>query len=211
MEGFGMKNRTPEEQETLEKILDLMGSFGGFDPETFEEEKQEILDSEIPLDAFKSLVADSMAETMGPRHLVHMPIQKLTETAVLPEYKHEMDACADLYADEDITILAGETEVIGTGLAFAVPEGYVVHIYPRSSTGAKTPLRLSNSVGVIDSGYRDEIKLIFTNTSDTPYEVKRGDRLAQMCIDYSPAILFDVVPDVKEIGEDRGGGIGSTN
>ena len=71
-------------------------------------------------------------------------------------------------------------------------------------------LRLSNSVGVIDAGYRDEVKVIYTNTGDTPYTINKGNRIAQMCIDASPIARFHRVSDVKAIGEDREGGIGST-
>ena len=155
-------------------------------------------------------MGENLAEKFGPREMVDVQIQKLTDGARIPTYAHTTDACADLYADEAVIIEPNETKLISTGIALAIPMGYVVHIYPRSSIGAKTPLRLSNSVGVIDSGYRDEIKIIYTNTGSEPFGIEKGDRIAQMSIDVAPMARFEVVEDVKEIGEDRGGGIGST-
>lgn len=196
--------------EDFENLLNIMGMIGGYDPETFEQEKQAILNSGIQYEDFLSILSENMADKLGPREMVDVQIQKLTETAKVPTYAHTTDACADIYADETVIINPGETKLISTGIAIALPMAYVVHIYPRSSIGAKTPLRLSNSVGVIDSGYRDEIKIIYTNTGTEPFGIEKGDRIAQMCIDHSPMARFEVVEDVKEIGEDRGGGIGST-
>lgn len=196
--------------EDFESLLNLMGMLGGYNPETFEQEKQAILNSGIQYEDFLSILSENMADKLGPREIVDLPIQKLTESATVPTYAHITDACADLYADETIIIEPNETKLISTGIALAVPMGYVVHIYPRSSIGAKTPLRLSNSVGVIDAGYRDEIKIIYTNTGTEPFSIEKGDRIAQMSIDLAPMARFEVVEDVKEIGEDRGGGIGST-
>jgi dUTP pyrophosphatase len=196
--------------EDFENLLNMMGLIGGFDPETFEQEKQAILNSGIGYEDFLSIVGENFADKFGPREMVDVQIQKLTDSAKIPTYAHTTDACADLYADEAVIIEPNETKLISTGIALAIPMGYVVHIYPRSSIGAKTPLRLSNSVGVLDSGYRDEIKTIYTNTGSEPFSIEKGDRIAQMSIDVAPMARFEVVEDVKEIGEDRGGGIGST-
>jgi dUTP pyrophosphatase len=198
------------EREQFSQVLDLMGKFGGFDPSTFEAEKEEILNSGISLDDFTQILGENMADQFGPRQIVDVDIQKLTDTAIIPSYSHESDACADIYADETITILPGETKLVSTGIAFAIPMGYVVHIYPRSSIGVKTPLRLANSVGVIDAEYRDEIKIIYTNIGTEAYTIHQGDRIAQMSIDAAPFARFNLVTDVKTIGEDRGGGFGST-
>ena len=198
------------EKEQFNQLLDLMGQIGGFDPETFAQEKEAIMNSGISLEDFTSILGDNFYDKFGPREMVNVDIQLLSDTAHIPTYAHETDACADLYANEIVTIEPGQTALIGTGIALAIPMGYVAHIYPRSSVGAKTPLRLSNSVGVIDAGYRDEIKLIYTNTGAEAYTVKSGERIAQMSIDAAPMARFHRVPDVKEIGEDREGGIGST-
>lgn len=199
-----------DEREQFSQLLDLMGKFGGYDPETFAAEKEAILNSGISFDDFTSILGENIAEQFGPRQIVDVDIQKLTDSAVLPKYAHESDACADICADETITIMPGETKLISTGIALAIPLGYVVHIYPRSSMGTKTSLRLANSVGVIDAEYRDEIKIIYTNIGSEAYTIHQGDRIAQMSIEASPIARFNLVKDVKTIGEDRGGGFGST-
>lgn len=103
--------------------------------------------------------------------------------AKVPAYAHGTDAAADLYATEDITI-KGHTygNKIPTGVKIQLPEGWLAMILPRSSIGAKTPLRLSNSVGLIDSGYRGELGILYDNISDTDYEIKAGDRIAQLLV-----------------------------
>ena len=204
------ENEQLSEREQFSKLLDMMGMIGGYDPKTFEEEKEAILNSGISLADFETILNENLADKLGPREIVNVDIQLLTPSAKEPTYAHETDACADIYADETVTIKPHETVLVSTGFAIAVPLGYVAHIYPRSSIGAKTMLRLSNSVGVIDAGYRDEIKVIYTNTGDEPYTINKGDRIAQMCIDASPIARFHRVSDVKTIGEDREGGIGST-
>lgn len=198
------------EKKQFNMILDVLGKLGGFDPETFEQEKEYIINSGISLQDFGSVIGDSIGNVFGQRERINLYVEKLTETARIPRYAHNTDACADIYADETVTIEPGQTHLVSTGLAFAVPEGYVMHIYPRSSIGAKTPLRLGNSVGVIDAGYRDEVKIIYTNTGTEPYTINQGDRIAQMCLDHSPMALFLLTDDVAAIGENRGGGIGST-
>lgn len=198
------------ERLNFSQMLDLLGTLGGYDPKTFEQEKEAILNSGISFEDFSTILGENFSDKLGAREIVNVNVEKLTDTARIPVYSHSTDACADIYSDESITINPGETRMISTGLAFAIPEGYVIHVYPRSSIGAKTPLRLSNSVGVIDAGYRGELKIIYTNTGDKPYVVSQGDRIAQMSIDAAPMARFNLVDSVKEIGEDRGGGIGST-
>ena len=103
--------------------------------------------------------------------------------AKVPTYAHETDAAADLYAMET-TILEGNTlgNKIRTGVKIQLPEGWLAMILPRSSMGTKTPLRLSNSVGLIDSGYRGELGVLYDNISDTPYAINAGDRIAQLLV-----------------------------
>lgn len=204
-------NRTLEtDKQKLGALIDLMGQFGGYDPETFDQEKEAILESGINFETFASILGDNIFDKAGPRERVKVHVQKLTDTAKIPAYAHMSDACCDLYTDADITIEPKGTALVSTGIAVAIPYGYVGHIYPRSSTGLKTPLRLANSVGVIDSEYRGELKLIFTNTSDEPYTVHAGDRVAQMSIDNSPIAQFSLVDDITSIEGDREGGFGST-
>lgn len=199
-----------ENDALLDQIVSLMGKMGGLTEEQMDEERKALKDSGISASDMMEIFGENLIDQLGPRQVMNVPVQTLTRTARIPKYAHDTDACADLYADEDAIVQPGETKLINTGLAFAVPEGWVIHIYPRSSTGVKTPLRLSNSVGVIDALYKDEVKLIFTNTGVEPYEIHQGDRLAQMSLDPCPMARFVEVENVKELGGDRGGGIGST-
>ena len=142
-------------------------------------------------------------------YAIELPI-KIGENGHIPTYAHETDAAADIYAAETITIPARSiSNMVKTEMRFALPEGWVAHIAPRSSIGANTPLRLSNELGVIDSSYRGEVKIIFDNISDSNYIINKGDRIAQMWIE--PVYRFK--PQLVDIltATDRGeGGFGST-
>lgn len=138
-----------------------------------------------------------------------LPI-KVENGGQAPTYAHETDACADVYASQDITIPAHSfSNKVPTGLRIALPEGWVAKIAPRSSIGAKTGLRLSNSIGIIDADYRGEIGVLYDNISDSDYEIKTGDRIAQMWVErverFKP-VTVDILP-ATERGD---GGFGST-
>ncbi len=158
---------------------------------------------------------------------------QLEEGVQLPIYAHKTDAGLDIYAREEITINPGETKIIGTGIKTAIPEGYAILIQPRSGQSVKTKLRIANTPGLIDSGYRDEIGVIIENIEppfkDIDYEfddngeihiksilhgeaytIAEGQRFAQMRLVQVPKAEFVQVESVGEIGEDRGGGFGST-
>lgn len=130
--------------------------------------------------------------------------------AKVPTYAHETDAAADIYAMDE-TVLAPHTygNKLRTGVKIQLPEGWQALILPRSSIGAKTPLRLSNSVGLIDSGYRGELGVLYDNTSDEPYTVNAGDRIAQLLVMPSYRFQAKVVDILAD--SDRGeGGFGSS-
>ena len=156
-------------------------------------------------------VFDSFNEALKRYHLynIDLPIT-VEEGAQVPTYAHDSDACADIYALEDVIIGANTYgNKVRTGVAIQLPEGWMAMIFPRSSIGAKTPLRLSNSVGIIDSGYRGELGVLFDNISNESYAIKAGDRVAQLMI--MPSYRFN--PTVVETLEDsdRGtNGFGST-
>lgn len=127
-----------------------------------------------------------------------------------PTYAHDSDAAADLYAPADQVIPARSySNMIKTGVKIQLPEGWLAMILPRSSMGVKTPLRLSNSVGLIDSGYRGELGVIYDNTSDEDYHIAAGDRIAQLLVMPSyrfQAKIVDILAD-----SDRGeGGFGAS-
>lgn len=130
--------------------------------------------------------------------------------AKVPTYAHDTDAAADLYAMEDQVIPAHSySNKIRTGVRIELPEGWLAFILPRSSIGAKTPLRLSNSVGLIDSGYRGELGVLYDNTSDEDYTIVNGDRIAQLLVMPSYRFQAKVVDILAD--SDRGeGGFGSS-
>ena len=109
-----------------------------------------------------------------------MDLQQLDFDLPVPGYAHHGDAGLDLYAAHD-AIVTGETMLISTGVAVAVPDGYVGLVCPRSGL-SKYGVTVANAPGVVDSGYRGELMVRLTNTSTTPYPVHRGDRIAQLVI-----------------------------
>lgn len=200
-----------DDKELLASLVDLMGAIdGGDNSEEFQNIKEEILESGITTEQMLALFGEEFSGMLVNRQIFDVPTQLLTDTAHLPTYSHDTDACADIYADEDVTIQPGETHCVSTGLALAIPNGYMCHIYARSGLSVKSPLRLANSVGIIDAGYRDELKVPVWNTGNVPYHIEKGMRIAQMDIMPSPGMEFKVVDDVKSIGEDRRGGFGSS-
>ncbi len=142
---------------------------------------------------------------------INISIELCNENAVLPTYAREGDAGMDIYAVEDTIIPAGRTKIIHTGLKVAIPEGYEIQVRPRSGLSLKSPLRVANSPGTIDAGYRDEIGVIMTNTDSIhSFTINKGDRIAQMVLQEVPRINWEVVNSVANIGENRGGGFGSS-
>ena len=138
-------------------------------------------------------------------------IKKLNENATLPTYGSAEAAGADLYAclSEPVTIQPGETAWISTGLALEVPKGCAGLVYARSSLGVKRGLAPANKVGVIDSDYRGEIKVVLLNHGKQAQTVTHGERIAQFVI---TPVLTPAYQEVSELTDtDRGvGGFGST-
>ncbi len=132
----------------------------------------------------------------------------------LPEYKKDGDAGMDIRSNEDVRIRAFSWVTIGTGLFIIIPYGYEGQVRSRSGLAAKHGLQVLNTPGTIDSGYRDELKVILINHNHISYDVKKGDRIAQLVI--KPVVTADVaeIDKSKHIieseTENRGGGLGST-
>lgn len=142
---------------------------------------------------------------------VKLKFMKLDERAKVPSYGTEFAAGADLYAcmDEPVTIHAGETEFIHTGIAMAIPVGLVGLIYARSGLACKKGLAPANKVGVIDSDYRGEIMVALHNHSSEDILVESGERVAQMVI--TPYIMAEYEESEELDDTVRGdGGFGST-
>ena len=143
--------------------------------------------------------------------MVEIKVVRLDKELPLPEYAREGDAGIDLLAREDALIPCGGGRVlVPTGLAVAIPRGYAGFVLPRSGLALKHGISAANSPGLIDAGYRGELKVIVLNTdSSSDYQIKRGDRIAQMVV----ARVADVAwREERELpGSVRGqGGFGST-
>lgn len=137
-------------------------------------------------------------------------IKRLDPDLPLPSYAHPGDAGLDLISAEDLSLKPGERAAIRTGIAVAIPEGHAGYVQPRSGLALKEGLSLLNSPGLIDPGYRGELKVIAVNLDpDQPIEITRGERIAQLVVLPVPAIEIVEVGDLppSERGE---GGFGST-
>lgn len=145
------------------------------------------------------------------RDKVQVFLELCHQEAKMPSYARPGDAGTDLYTIEDLVIKPGETVLVRTGIKVAIPFGYEIQIRPRSGLSLKTPLRVANSPGTIDAGYREEICIIVNNISQTAeYQIKKGDRIAQMVLQRVPEIQWVKVDNLQGMGEDRGGGFGSS-
>lgn len=145
------------------------------------------------------------------REKVRIYVEKCRDNAVLPKYAHEDDAGMDIYSAETVEIAPGKTALVPTGLKMAIPDGFELQVRPRSGLSLKTPLRVPNSPGTVDAGFRDEICVIVWNSSDSQtVTVNEGDRIAQFVLARVPMAEFELTEDVSSIGCDRGGGFGSS-
>ncbi len=131
-------------------------------------------------------------------------------TGAAPVYAHPGDAGADLVATEPATLAPGERVTVGTGVALALPDGYVAFVVPRSGLAARHGITIVNSPGTVDAGYRGEIRVTLANTDRTePYSVAVGDRIAQLVV--MPVTRARFVTVERLPGSERGeGGFGST-
>lgn len=126
-----------------------------------------------------------------------------------PSFSHPGDAGADLRTTEGLTLEPGQRHLFATGVRIAIPAGFVGLVHPRSGLAAKGGVTIVNAPGTIDAGYRGEIMVNLINLSDSNFEIKRGDRIAQLLIqkfEFPKFVKVDSLP-----GSERGeAGIGST-
>jgi dUTP pyrophosphatase len=122
--------------------------------------------------------------------LIELPIQKLHADAVVPARAYAGDAGLDLAACERLELGPGERAVVGTGLAIAIPDGYAGYVQPRSGLAAKHGITIVNTPGLVDSGYRGELKVILLNTdANEPFVVEPGMRIAQLVVMPVPEVV----------------------
>jgi dUTP pyrophosphatase len=142
--------------------------------------------------------------------VLDLPIVLLDPDLPPPSYARAGDAGLDLLAREDVLLAPnGGRAVVPTGFALAIPYGYAGFVQPRSGLAAKYGVTVLNTPGLIDSGYRGELKVPLINTDPTePYQIHRGDRIAQLVIQRVEECRIIVVDELE--GENRGGGFGHT-
>ena len=145
--------------------------------------------------------------------MINLKVKRLTDTAKLPTYAHDGDACFDIYSDgvtsRDSDYVTGHLrETHSTGLSFEIPTGYAMMIYSRSGMGFNHDVRLANCVGVIDSGYRAEVNIKLT-CDGIASRYGKGDRIAQAMLIPVPVVTFEEVTELSD--SERGeGGFGSS-
>lgn len=141
---------------------------------------------------------------------ITLKLKKLDDGLPTPAYANPGDAGLDLYAVEDVVLQPGERAMIATGIAIAIPEGFAGFVQPRSGLAAKQGFSIVNTPGLIDSGYRGELKVIGLNTDARDViSIKRGDRVAQLVIQEVPIVELLEVTELDET-ERSSGGFGST-
>ena len=174
---------------------------------------------------------NALAEAEGvAKKTILIPIEYCNENAKMPIYAHLTDSGMDVYALEDITIAPGETKLVPTGLKVAIPAGYELQVRPKSGRCLKTKLRIANTPGTIDAGYRDEIGVIVDNIEPfiksaqvdeagrlyniefgSSYTIGKGEKFAQLVLCEVPKAAFYQVESVSAIENDgRAGGFGSS-
>ena len=143
--------------------------------------------------------------------MLPVPVTPLDPDLPLPAYAHPGDAGADLVAREDVLLKAGGGRaLVPTGMAVAIPEGYAGFVQPRSGLALKHGVTTLNTPGLVDAGYRGELKVLLVNTDPSAdYEVKRGDRIAQLVIQAVEHVDFQVVDELPAATRSTGG-FGST-
>jgi dUTP pyrophosphatase len=143
--------------------------------------------------------------------VLDVPLRRLDPDLPLPTYAHPGDAGADLVAREGVVLRAGGGRaLVPTGMAIALPEGWAGFVQPRSGLALKHGVTCLNTPGLIDCGYRDELKVLLVNTDpDDDYEIHRGDRIAQFVVQKVEHVVFRLVDELPDTSR-SGGGFGST-
>jgi dUTP diphosphatase len=131
--------------------------------------------------------------------VIELAIQRLREEAVVPARAYAGDAGLDLAACERTELAPGERAVVGTGLAVAIPDGYAGFVQPRSGLAARHGISVVNAPGLIDSGYRGEVRVVLLNTDRAePYIIEPGMRIAQLVVLPVPALELVEVDELPE-------------
>lgn len=138
--------------------------------------------------------------------MCEIPLVRLDPDVPVPSYAHPGDAGADLVTTVDVTLAPGERELVPTGVALALPDGFVGLVHPRSGLAAKHGLSIVNAPGTVDSGYRGEIKVCLINLDPRePIVLRRGDRIAQLVVQRVERARFVEVDSLSQTVRGEGG------
>lgn len=144
--------------------------------------------------------------------MLNINIKLAHSKATPPAYANPGDACFDLRAivdDGPVSIPPGGSHVFSTGLVFEIPPRYVLKVYSRSGHGFKNDVRLANTTGILDSGYRGILMVKLRNDGDEAFTVNDGDRIAQGMVEDYPEVVFTVADQLSDTARGEGG-LGST-
>jgi dUTP pyrophosphatase len=143
--------------------------------------------------------------------MIEIQLQRLPHGKGLPLPRYATDGAAglDLVAAEDLTLAPGQRHAVATGFAIAIPEGHEVQVRPRSGLALKHGVTCLNTPGTIDHDYRGEVKIILANLGSEPFEIRRGERIAQLVPAPVTKARFEEVGELGATGR-GGGGFGST-
>lgn len=245
MQSYQQSLNNPTDKIALVQALNASGAKAEDIIEAFADIEQEI--DKINLSAQKRdflkemmmAIINAINDTEGiAKRMVAVPIELCHEEAKIPQYAHVNDSGMDVYAIEDVTIHPGETALIRTGLKVALPVGYELQVRPKSGRALKTKMRVANTPGTIDQGYRDEIKVIIDNIEPPIKDITtvphfredgtidhfdvtsieygsdmvigKGEKFCQLVLMEVPKAALYRIDTVANIGEDRGGGFGSS-
>ncbi|MGB5656040.1 MAG: dUTP diphosphatase [Acidimicrobiia bacterium] len=138
-----------------------------------------------------------------------IPLKRIDDGLPIPAHAHPGDGGVDLYARDAAELAPGEREVVATGIAVAIPDGYAGFVTPRSGLAARHGISVVNGPGLVDAGYRGEIKVILVNLSQEVFVIERGDRIAQLVV--VPIVVQEFVGvDELPVTTRGSGGFGST-
>ena len=246
LESYKLTLNNPNDKIALVQSMNAEGLKAEDLTSSFVQVVDEIDNSNLPVvkrDFLKELIAtlvNAVNDTEGiAKRNVPVAIELCHPEARIPQYAHISDSGADVYALDDITIHPGETVLVPTGFKVALLPGFELQVRPKSGRALKTKLRIANTPGTIDQGYRDEVKVIIENVEppikDIQYEevinvetgkvdhlkiksilygsdffIGKGEKFCQLVLCEVPKASFYRVESVQNIGEDRNGGFGST-
>lgn len=246
LESYKLTLNNPNDKIALVQSMNAEGLKAEDLTSSFVQIVDEIDNSNLPVvkrDFLKELIAtlvNAVNDTEGiAKRNVPVAIELCHPEARIPQYAHISDSGADVYALEDITVHPGETVLVPTGFKVALLPGFELQVRPKSGRALKTKLRIANTPGTIDQGYRDEVKVIIENVEppikDIQYEevinvetgkvdhlkiksilygsdffIGKGEKFCQLVLCEVPKASFYRVESVQNIGEDRNGGFGST-